>query len=368
LQVPAFDITRQNGSLEPSLTNAFQKVLQDGHFILGDEVKEFEAKMAAYLGVQYAITVANGSDALVLSLLALGIGPGDEVIVPSFTFFATASAVGRVGAVPVFADVKENDYNIDPEQVRKKITAKTRAVIPVHLFGFPADMLKLTEIAKEYKLAIVEDAAQALGSTIENRLVGSIGTLGCFSFFPTKNLGCFGDGGMITANRADLAEKIRMLRIHGASRKYYHELLGFNSRLDTLQAAFLNVKFPFLGRFLEERKRICKRYRQELADIPGLALSIDNGGHSYNQFTIQTERRDGLRDFLAQNGIGTTIYYPLALHRQPVFQSLADPGVLPVSEALTGKVLSLPLFPELTPEEQSYVIAKIRQFYGENRQ
>ncbi|HBE80854.1 MAG TPA: transcriptional regulator, partial [Firmicutes bacterium] len=188
-------MTRQNGSLEPSLTNAFQKVLQDGHFILGDEVKEFEAKMAAYLGVQYAITVANGSDALVLSLLALGIGPGDEVIVPSFTFFATASAVGRVGAVPVFADVKENDYNIDPEQVRKKITAKTRAVIPVHLFGFPADMLKLTEIAKEYKLAIVEDAAQALGSTIENRLVGSIGTLGCFSFFPTKNLGCFGDGG-----------------------------------------------------------------------------------------------------------------------------------------------------------------------------
>jgi dTDP-4-amino-4,6-dideoxygalactose transaminase len=367
LQVPAFDITRQNKLLEPSLTEAFKKVMQQGHFILGDEVQEFENKMAAYLGAGHAIAVANGSDALVLSLMALGIGPGDEVIVPSFTFFATAGSVSRVGAVPVFVDVVDSNYNIDPEAVRKKITAKTKAIIPVHLFGMPADMNLLNKLVLEYNLAIVEDAAQAFGTVFDEKPVGTIGTLGCFSFFPTKNLGCFGDGGMITTNRADLAEKLRMLRVHGTRRKYCHELLGLNSRLDTLQAAFLNIKLPFLKSCVEERRRIATVYRKGLSGIAGLELPVENNGHSYGQFTVRAAQRDQLREFLAENGIGTTVYYPLALHLQPVFASLGHrAGDLPVSEGLTDKVLSLPLFPELTSEEQEYVIEKIQDFYRED--
>jgi dTDP-4-amino-4,6-dideoxygalactose transaminase len=364
LQVPAFDITRQSKSLEPLLTQAFQKALQQGLFILGDDVKEFETKMAGYLGAQYTIAVANGSDALVLSLLALGIGLGDEVIVPSFTFFATAGSVSRIGAVPVFVDVRDSDYNIDLEQVRKKITIKTRAIIPVHLFGMPAMMIELKKIAEEYNLVIIEDAAQALGTSVQEKQVGSIGDVGCFSFFPTKNLGCFGDGGLVATNRAEIAEKLKMLRVHGTRKKYYHELLGYNSRLDTIQAAFLNIKFPWLCRWIEERRRIATIYRQELSEVSELEMPVEYAGHSYNQFTIKTKDRDRLRDFLAENGIGTTVYYPLALHLQPIFSSLGyQVGDLPVSEALTAKVLSLPLFPELADEEQKYVIAKIKEFY-----
>lgn len=364
MQVPAFDITRQNQILEPAFQQAFQTVLQHGHFILGDEVQKFEKQAADFLGVEYAVTVANGSDALVLSLMALGIGPGDEVIVPSFTFFATASSVSRVGAVPIFVDVSREDYNIDPDAVRQKITPKTKAVIAVELFGMPAKMNELGKLANDYGLSIIEDAAQALGTVYGEQQVGSIGTLGCFSFFPTKNLGCFGDGGMVTTNRADLAEKLRMLRVHGARRKYYHELLGINSRLDTIQAAFLNIKLPYVKSWIEKRRKIAEFYRQGLADISEIRLPADDSGHSYNQFTIQAENRDELRAFLAENGISTTIYYPLALHLQPVFTPLGyKPGDLPISEALTGKVLSLPIFPELTLEEQRYIIEKINYFY-----
>jgi dTDP-4-amino-4,6-dideoxygalactose transaminase len=365
LQVPAFDITRQNQILEPALGQAFQTVLQHGHFILGDEVQKFEKQAADFLGARHAVAVANGSDALVLSLMALGIGPGDEVIVPSFTFFATASSVSRVGAIPVFADVAQEDYNIHPEAVSEKITSKTKAVIVVDLFGMPAKMNELMKLAAAKGLYIIEDAAQALGTVYSDKMVGSIGTLGCFSFFPTKNLGCFGDGGMVTTNQEDLAEKLRMLRVHGARRKYYHESLGINSRLDTLQAAFLNIKLPHVKSWIERRRKIAEDYRRGLADISAIRLPAENDGHSYNQFTIQAERREELQNFLAQNGISTTVYYPLSLHLQPIFSSLGyQMGDLPVSEALTNKVLSLPMFPELTSEEQKYVIEKINCFYG----
>jgi dTDP-4-amino-4,6-dideoxygalactose transaminase len=364
LQVPAFDITRQNETLKPSLENVFQTVLQHGHFILGDEVRKFEEQMAAFVGTEHAITVANGSDALLLSLMALGIGPGDEVIVPSFTFFATAGSVSRVGAVPVFVDVTAKDYNIDPEAVRRKITSKTKAVIPVHLFGMPAKMDQLMQLASEYNLSIIEDAAQALDTVSGGNLVGNIGTLGCFSFFPTKNLGCFGDGGMVTTNRGDLAERLRMLRVHGTRRKYYHELLGINSRLDTLQAAFLNIKLPHVKNWIEKRRQIAAFYRQELAEISEIQLPAEDSGHSYNQFTIQVAEREQLREFLAAEGISSTVYYPLSLHLQPVFASLGyRQGDFPVSEELTTKVLSLPMFPELNPEEQAYVIEKMKEFY-----
>jgi dTDP-4-amino-4,6-dideoxygalactose transaminase len=364
LQVPAFDISRQNERLAEPLADAYRTVVSGGHFILGEAVSGLEAEMAKYLRVEYAIAVANGSDALVLALIALGIGPGDEVIVPGFTFFATAGAVARVGATPVFADVAEATYNLDPEQIRRRMTARTKAVIPVHLFGRPAEMKETMNLAREYNVAVIEDAAQSLGTEWEGRPSGTIGAVGCYSFFPTKNLGCFGDGGMVATGSAELAERLKMLRVHGARKKYYHELLGFNSRLDALQAAFLRVKLPYLAEWLERRRAIAAAYRQGLTGIPELTLPGDVAGHSYNQFTVIAADRNGLQQFLSERGIGATVYYPLGLHLQPVFQPLGyRPGDLPVTERLTASVLSLPLFPELTEAEVEQVIDTIRQFY-----
>lgn len=365
MKVPVFDITRQNNMLEDSLEEAFRDVLRSGQFILGKEVELFEEKMAQYLDAGFSIGVANGSDALLLSLLALGIQAGDEVIVPAFTFFATAGAVSRAGATPVFVDVVAEDYNIDPEQIRVNITAKTKAIIPVHLFGMPAAMDAILKIAREYNLMVVEDCAQALGSTYDGQLVGTFGDTGCFSFFPTKNLGAFGDGGLVVTSRPDLAETMKMLRAHGARQKYTHELLGFNSRLDALQAALLRTKLPYLNQWIKLRRKIAGRYRQELQSVKEIKLPRESEDHTYNQFTMVTAKRDGLRNFLKENGIETTVYYPSALHLQPVFRPLKyKEGSLPVSERLTKQVLSLPIFPELTEGEQSYVINKVRQFFA----
>jgi dTDP-4-amino-4,6-dideoxygalactose transaminase len=365
LKVPVFDITRQNNTLEETFAEAFQRVLNHGQFILGKEVELFEEKMAQYLDAGATIGLANGSDALLLSLLALGIGDGDEVIVPGFTFFATAGAVSRTGATPVFVDVAVEDYTINPEQIVANITDKTKAIIPVHLFGMPAAMEAILKIAGEHQLAVVEDCAQALGSTYDGQPVGTLGDAGCFSFFPTKNLGAFGDAGMVSTNRDDLAETIRMLRVHGAKQKYHHELLGFNSRLDALQAALLKAKLPYLNQWIKLRRKIAATYRQELQDVKEIRLPGESEDHTYNQFTITTPKRDGLRNFLKENGVETTIYYPLALHLQPVYRHLKyKEGSLPVSEKLTRQVLSLPIFPELTEPEQSYVINKIKQFFA----
>lgn len=365
MQVPAFDLTRQNKSLEGPLEEAFRSVAASGHFILGREVAQFEAQMGAFLGTEYAFGVANGSDALLLALLALGIGPGDEVLVPGFTFFATAGAVSRVGATPVFVDVKAANYNLDPQLLEAKITARTKAIIPVHLFGMPAAMDEILAIAKAKGLAVIEDAAQSLGTKYKNEMVGKLGDIACFSFFPTKNLGCFGDGGMVATNNPAWAEKLKMLRVHGTRKKYYHELLGFNSRLDTLQAALMLVKLPYLPQWLEQRSQLAANYRQAFGGIEELSLPQDDPGHSYNQFTMATTKREELREFLTQNKIGTTVYYPLALHLQPVFKALGyTDGDLPVSEKLTDEVFSLPIFPEMTVAEQEYIIVKVRQFFG----
>ena len=295
----------------------------------------------------------------------LDLQPGDEVLVPGFTFFATAGSVSRIGAVPVFVDVCDDDYNIDLKKLKTKITSRTRAIIPVHLFGMPLQMDQLLAFAAEHRLAIVEDVAQSLGSTCQGQQAGSLGEIGCFSFFPTKNLGCFGDGGMVTTNRDDLAERLLMLRVHGTRRKYHHELLGFNSRLDTLQAAILRVKLPYLTNWLKARQRIAATYREGLQDLPGIQLPAAAAGHTYNQFTVRVERRAELQQFLAGEGIGSSIYYPLGLHLQPVFAGLNyQRGDLPVTEALTERVLSLPIFPELNTVEQAYVITKVREFLG----
>lgn len=365
MKVPVFDITRQNNVLEDSLGEAFQTVLNSGQFILGKEVELFEEKMAQYLDAEVSVGVASGTDALLLSLLALGIGAGDEVIVPGFTFFATAGAVSRAGATPVFVDVRAEDYNIDPDQIRVNITAKTKAIIPVHLFGMPAAMESILKIAKEHNLAVIEDCAQAMGSTYDAQPVGTFGDTGCFSFFPTKNLGAFGDGGLVVTNNPDLADTLRMLRAHGAKQKYTHELLGFNSRLDALQAALLKTKLPYLNQWIKLRRKIAANYRQELQNVKEIKLPRDSEDHTYNQFTIATVKRDGLRNFLKESGIETAVYYPLALHLQPVFRPLKyKEGSLPVSEKLTKQVLTLPIFPELTESEQSYVINKVRQFFA----
>ncbi len=363
MKIPAFELTRQNERLAEPLAEAYRRVVASGIFILGEEVKQFEAEIARYLQVKHAIGVANGSDALVLALSALGIAAGDEVIVPSFTFFATAGAVCRVGATPVFADVDPATYNLDPASVRAKLTAQTKAIIPVHLFGWAAPMPGLMQLAAEYNIAVIEDGAQALGTKVDGVYAGTVGDIGTFSFFPTKNLGCFGDGGMVTTQSDVLAEKLRMLRVHGAKKKYHHELLGFNSRLDTLQAAILRVKLPYLDEWLERRRTIADRYRQGLTDVRGIILPKAGAGHTYNQFTIVTAKRDELQAYLNSEGIGSTVYYPLGLHLQPVFEQLGyQPGDLPVTERLCRQVLSLPIFPELTVPEQDWVIAKIREF------
>jgi len=364
MKIPSFETSRQHELLNENLTEAFQKVLLHGNYILGEEVQEFETRIARYLGVDFAFGVANGSDALALALQALEIGVGDEVIVPAFTFFATASAVSRVGATPVFVDVT-NDYNLDLKAVKQKITEKTKAIIPVHLFGLPVRMGELLKLAAEHNLAIIEDAAQAMGSTYEFDPVGTLGEMGCFSFFPTKNLGALGDAGLVVTNRADLAEKIKMLRVHGAKQKYHHELLGINSRLDTLQAAFLNVKLPSLNGWIAARRKLAARYYTALAECQEVGLPEEHEGHTYNQFTITTQKRNELRDFLEKAGISTTIYYPLTLPQQPVFTALGyHNGDFPVSERLTKTVLSLPLFPELTETEQNYVVGKLQHFFS----
>jgi dTDP-4-amino-4,6-dideoxygalactose transaminase len=284
--------------------------------------------------------------------------------VPSFTFFATAAAVSRVGAIPVFVDVSATDYNIDPDQIEVNLTAKTKAIIPVHLFGRPANMAAILKIAKEHGLAVIEDCAHALGAAYDDQPVGTFGDVGCFSFYPYQNLGCLGDGGMVVTNRADVNERIRTLRVHGATRRYYHEFLGVNSRLDALQAAFLRVKLPYLNQWIRARRQIAANYHEVLKNTSGFKLPALSDDHTFNQFTLVTEWRDELRSFLGEKEIETAIYYPLPLHLQPIFRSFGyKEGDLPVSEGLTRRALSLPMFPELSDSEQNRVIAKIQEFF-----
>lgn len=372
MQVPVFDLTRQNEAIHDDLLAAFERVVRGGHFILGDEVVSFEAEIARLSGVKHGIGVGNCSDALHLVQLALGIGPGDEVVTTPFTFFASAGGTARLGARPVFVDINPATFNLNVDMVEAAITPRTKAIVAVHLYGQPVDLPRLRSIADRHGLTVIQDAAQALGARYDSLPVASYGHVTCYSFFPTKNLGAFGDGGMIVIDDDDLADRLRMLRAHGSKPKYYHHLLGYNSRLDTLHAAVLRAKLPHLPAWIERRRAIAARYRLLLADtrpvrdgLVALPTEVARVEHTYHQFTIRvcSPYRDALRKHLASHGVQTAVYYPLALHLQKVFEPLGyKPGDFPEAERATAEVLSLPMFPELTDEEIEYVAAAIDAF------
>jgi dTDP-4-amino-4,6-dideoxygalactose transaminase len=367
---PFLDLKAQFASIREEVMAAVTRVLESQQFILGSEVKQFEDEIAAKLAAKHAIGCASGTDALILVLMAAGIGPGHEVITTPFSFVATAGSIAQVGARAVFVDIEPDTFNLDPNKLEKAITPRTRAIIPVHLFGLPADLDPILAIAKSKNLLVIEDAAQAIGSRYNGRFTGTIGDFGCFSFFPSKNLGAAGDGGLITTNNTDMAERLRMIRVHGSKHKYFHELQGINSRLDALQAAILRVKLPHLDRWAEGRANRAQRYRR-LFDEKSLTRSVYDPAvppsgfhHIYNQFTIRAQRRDELKEFLSKSGIPSEIYYPLCLHLQKAFADLAyRPGNFPVAEQASQEVLSLPIFPELTDHQQDAVVQAIENFY-----
>jgi len=379
IKVPFFDLTAQFKSIEAEIKSALDEVFKTQQFILGPPIQALEEKIAQYCRTQYAMGVSSGSDALVLSLMALGIGAGDEVLLPPFTFFATAGSVSRLGAIPVFVDIDPETFNIDPSKIEEKITSKTKAILPVHLFGQCTDMDPLLQIAKTKKLFIIEDAAQALGaeykpkSGSEGRRAGQIGNLGCFSFYPTKNLGAFGDAGMVVTDQPDFSEKVRLLRVHGSQPKYFHKSIGINSRLDTMQAAILLVKFKYLEKWTLERQKKAERYQllfqDALSSVNGLRLPTIQyqNRHIFHQYVIRAPERDRLKKYLAEEGIGTDIYYPLPLHLQECFSFLKyKRGDFPTSERAAEEVLALPIYPELPEDHQTLVVDRIKAFYKKN--
>jgi len=381
MKVPPFDLTRQFENLKEELINAVNKVLASGRYILGPEVEAFEKEVANYLGVKHAIGVASGTDALWLSLKALGVGPGDLVLTTPFTFFATASAILNTGATPVFADINPLTFNLDPEKVKEALEGrspvwqrlglkpeKVKVILPVHLYGQAADMDALLEIARQYDLKVVEDAAQAMGTKYKGQKVGSFGEFGCFSFFPTKNLGAFGDGGLVVTQDDELAEKVRMLRAHGSKPKYYHHLVGTNSRLDAIQAAILRVKLPHLDKWIEARRNIANIYDSLLGKVEKVKIPYraSYSYHTFHQYTLRilNGQRDELRSYLKEKGIGTGIYYPLPVHLQPVLKPFGYiEGDFPEAEKACKEVLSLPMWPELTEDEARYVAQTVKDYF-----
>ncbi len=362
------DLNRQYRIIKKEVNQAIQKVLDSGHFILGPEVEELEGQIAKYCGVKYGVGVNSGTDALLLSLMALGIGKGDEVITTPFTFMATAETIVMCGARPIFVDIDSATFNIDVDKIEEVITKKTKAIIPVHLYGQPAEMDKMIRIARKYKLRIIEDCAQAIGAKYKNKKVGSMGDLGCFSFFPSKNLGACGDGGMVATNNKKLAEKIRMLRAHGSRKKYYHEIIGTNSRLSTIQAAILLVKLKYLDEWTKVRQKIARHYSRSFGKFINLRAPFvaSNRTHVFHQYTIRVnkQKRDKLIDYLKQQDIPTAIYYLLPLHLQPSMKFLGyKKGDFPVAEKAAREVLSLPIYPELNiNKEQNRIINTINKF------
>jgi len=362
--IPVYDPLPEVEALWEEVQAAALRVLRSGRYILGPEVEAFEEEAAQYLGVKHAIGVNSGTDALVIALRALGVGPGDEVITTPFTFFATAEAISLVGATPVFVDIDPRTFNIHPELVEPAITERTKAILPVHLYGRPAEMGPILEVARRHGLKVLEDCAQAFGATYKGRKVGTLGDAGAFSFFPTKNLGGFGDGGLIVTDSDEVAEWARMLRAHGSKRKYYNEAIGYNSRLDALQAAFLRVKLPHVDAWNEARRRVASRYNELLAGLPGLVLPEVSEGHVFHQYTVRVlgGKRDEVQRALEGQGIGTMVYYPVPLHRLPVY---AHMGLsLPEAERAAQEVLSLPMGPALDLESQVWVTKALEEGIG----
>jgi len=369
-KVPLLDLTAQYASIRDETLAAVIRVCDSQRFIMGPEVEGLERELAALLGVKEAIGVSSGTDALLVAMMVLGVGPGDEVITPTYSFFATAGCVARLGATPILVDVDPVTYNADPRAVAAAITPRTKAIIPVHLYGQSADMDPILDSADRAGVAVIEDAAQAIGARYKGRAVGGLGTLGCFSFFPSKNLGAFGDGGLVTTNDAALAHKIRLLRNHGAEPKYFHKVVGGNFRLDALQAAVLRVKAPHLASWTEARRRNAARYRELFGALvpPGLVgLPAESADcyHIYNQFVVRVRERDALRAHLEAVGVGTEIYYPVPFHVQECFAYLGyRNGAFPHAERAAAETIALPIFGELTEDQQRYVVQSIAAFFA----
>jgi dTDP-4-amino-4,6-dideoxygalactose transaminase len=368
---PFVDLQAQYASISAEIVPSVTSVLERQQFILGREVEALEREIADLVGCRFAIGCASGSDALLLSLMARGIGPGDEVITTPFTFIATASSIARLQARPIFVDIDPATYNLNANQLNSAITHKTRAIIPVHLFGLPAEMDSILEIAKDHGLDIIEDAAQSIGAQYRGKPVGGLGRCGCFSFFPSKNLGGAGDGGMVTTNDPEMADRLRILRSHGSRKKYEYEMIGINSRLDEIQAAILRVKLGHLKSWTSARQRNVERYRRLVTEyglgrwilLPAHPKDLE---HVYNQFVIRTRQRDELERFLTQTGIPTQVYYPSPLHLQPAFADLGyRRGDFPEAERASQEVLSLPIFAELTEDQQRVVVSSISRFYDQ---
>ncbi len=366
MKVPLLDLKAQYASLRAPMLAAVTEVLDSQQFINGPAVKELEAEVAAYSGCGRAVGVSSGTDALLCALMTLGIGPGDEVITTPYSFFATAGCIARTGARPVFVDLDPATFNLDPRAIEARVTGKTKAIMPVHLFGQMADMDAVMAVAAKHGLLVIEDAAQAIGATWQGRAAGSIGTVGCFSFFPSKNLGGLGDGGMIVTQDKDLAEKLEVFRNHGSKPKYHHHYVGGNFRLDTIQAAGLLVKLRHLDGWSAKRRENAARYDAHFAEVSAVRRPTVRAGavSIYNQYVIRAERRDALQAFLKESGIGTEVYYPISLHEQECFKDLGHKkGDFPHSEEAARTSLALPIYPELSEDQIAYVAAQVRAFY-----
>lgn len=365
MQTPLLDLKAQYAALRDEIHAAIERVVESQQFILGPEVEALEEEVAAYSHCRYGVGVSSGTDALLVSLMAIGLQPGDEVITTPYTFFATAGSIARLGARPVFVDIDPQTYNLDPAKLETAITPRTRAIMPVHLFGQMADMDPILVVAERHGLYVIEDAAQAIGAEYKGRRAGSLGHLGCFSFFPSKNLGGFGDGGMVVTNDPDLADRVRLLRGHGARPKYYHKVVGGNFRLDALQAAVLRVKLKHLDAWTAARQRNAERYRQLFTaagvDV-GLPCDAGYGRHIYNQFVIRSRRRDALMAHLKAHGVGCEIYYPAPLHLQECFADLGyKVGDFPASEQAAQETLAIPIYPELSEAQQETVVRAVAE-------
>ncbi len=367
VQVPFLDVAGEFEGLAEAWFAELREVGKTGRFILGPNVQAFEAEAAVYVGVEQAIAVANGTDALVLAMRALGVGPGDEVITSPFTFFASAESISLLGATPVFADIDPDSFNIDPESVRSKVTSKTRAILPVHIFGHPANMTELNRIAREHGLVVVEDSAQAFGAEHGGQRVCGLGDAGATSYYPTKVLGCYGDGGMIFTNNGEAANHIRKIRNHGASGNFLHDELGTNSRLDEVQAALLRIKLRTLEQAIQGRERVAAAYDTRFAGVSQIKIPPRpaNGRHAFNLYTIRAERRDALREHLNANSIPSNLCYPLPMHLQEVYRNLGGKtGDLPVVERACTETLALPIFPTMSDAQVDRVVEVVSGFYA----
>ena len=374
ISIPLIDLRAQYATIKDQMDAAVSRVIASGEYIMGPQVAQLEQEMAAYCQTTYALGVASGTDALHLALRAGGVGPGDRVITTPFTFAATVEAIIHCGATPVFADIEPSTFNLDLRHVEELITKGTRAIIPVHLYGHPVDMDPLLDMAKAYNLRVIEDCAQALGAQYKGKPVGSLGDIGCLSFFPTKNLGAYGDGGMVLTSDLDLAQRMDRLRMHGASHKYYHVDVGFNSRLDTIQAAVLLQKLPHLDSWVSQRRQLAAFYDHLLCDVPGIQPPVAQSyaDHAFNYYTVRVTGpgldRGRLRQYLGAQGIATAVYYPLSLHLQPAFRQLGyQQGDLPEAERAQEEVLCLPLYPELDNHSQELLVEAIRQHVHSSR-